>query len=253
LIDNLEEFRKAIEEIKTQQLIAVDCEGVCVSRFGKLSVLLVGLIGKKAFIFDILKNGITFFDEGLREILQNKSITKIMHDCRSDSDCFLYQFNTKLENVFDTQLASAVITHQFKTYYPLPISLHNLCKKYLKRTNKMKDIIADMIKKDREIWQQRPLTDIMLEYAGFDVILLQKVYPVLGSLFVSDKKIVFEYSQEYLDQWRSMENNERKEMIVIREKYEKGETKRTLPLYGFNPWDVYTLKNKPKYNLLDWA
>lgn len=40
----------------------------------------------------------------LKDILEDKSVTKVMHDCRQDSAALFYQFGIKLKNVLDTQV-----------------------------------------------------------------------------------------------------------------------------------------------------
>ena len=40
----------------------------------------------------------------LKDILEDESVTKVIHDCRQDSAALFYQFGIKLNNVLDTQV-----------------------------------------------------------------------------------------------------------------------------------------------------
>ena len=41
---------------------------------------------------------------GLKQILEDDSVVKIMHDCREPAAAIYYQLQIKLCNVFDTQV-----------------------------------------------------------------------------------------------------------------------------------------------------
>jgi hypothetical protein len=51
-----------------------------------------------------LRIGNTAYDGGLRSILEDKSIQKLMFDCREDADALKHLYNVRLDGVLDVQL-----------------------------------------------------------------------------------------------------------------------------------------------------
>lgn len=85
-------------------IISFDCEGVNLGAKGQLTVVEIGTLRGEAFIFDLLVCPELVNDGGLRSILEDESVIKIIHDCRNDSHNLYTQYNVLLRNVFDTQV-----------------------------------------------------------------------------------------------------------------------------------------------------
>jgi ribonuclease D len=79
------------------KIIAVDCEAVNLGRNGRLCLVQVAtatkpyLFGTLILLFcpfllltlkDIIEGGPALFDGGLRQLLEDNNIVKVMHDCR---------------------------------------------------------------------------------------------------------------------------------------------------------------------------
>lgn len=104
-------FESAVYKISQESVIGVSFAGPRISRIGELTWLTVS-IPECIYLFDIHLLGNSAFNEGLRDVLQNKQIQKVIHDCRKPSDCLYHLFGTKLENVFDTQVADYIVNTQ---------------------------------------------------------------------------------------------------------------------------------------------
>uniref|UniRef100_A0A8C4Q1L5 3'-5' exonuclease domain-containing protein n=1 Tax=Eptatretus burgeri TaxID=7764 RepID=A0A8C4Q1L5_EPTBU len=112
LISKLQEkFSSAIQYIKGEQVVGVVAKGLTISRFGKLSWLQIST-KRMLFLFDILSISAEGFKNGLKSVLQDETILKVVHDCRLLSDCTYHQFGVYLSNVFDTQVADAIVTKE---------------------------------------------------------------------------------------------------------------------------------------------
>ncbi len=85
-------------------IISFDCEGVNLGAKGQLTIVEIGTLKGEAFIFDLLVCPELMSDGGLRSILEDETIIKIIHDCRNDSHNLYTQFNVLLRNIFDTQV-----------------------------------------------------------------------------------------------------------------------------------------------------
>lgn len=72
---------------------------------GRLTLVQLGTIRGEAFIFDLLTCPEMINDGGIKSLLENDNVIKIIHDCRNDSVNLYTQFNILLRNVFDTQVS----------------------------------------------------------------------------------------------------------------------------------------------------
>lgn len=157
-------------------------------------------------------NGLDIDHPGLKAVLENNKILKIIHDCRSDWDSLLYQYSVRLFSFIDTQEAYYVYHLFYHQELTLPISLLNFIKIITNTNMEEKIKMKDEMHNDPEIWGKRPLTENMIKYAAEDVkylaiaweILEQKlnedlleIIKVLSILKVVNKNI-FEEFYEYL-------------------------------------------------------
>lgn len=95
-----------------QVVISIDCEGINLGVKGELTLVEIGTTSGEAFIFDVLACPAIITDGGLKGLLENEKVIKVIHDCRNDSVNLFNQFQVMLRNVFDTQV-SAVYWHFF--------------------------------------------------------------------------------------------------------------------------------------------
>uniref|UniRef100_T1IXR4 Uncharacterized protein n=1 Tax=Strigamia maritima TaxID=126957 RepID=T1IXR4_STRMM len=126
IIDRLnDQFFKSAREISKEKVIAFSAEGRMMGRNGKLcclqveirilnikfQFLIVRCIKADTFIyiFDMMYQAKEFFQSGLKDILEDPKILKIMHDCRFISDALYHLFGISINNVYDTQVADIVI------------------------------------------------------------------------------------------------------------------------------------------------
>lgn len=85
-------------------VISVDCEGINLGLKGELTLVEIGTVRGEAFIFDVLQCPNIVTEGGLKSLLENENVIKIIHDCRNDSVNLFVQFKVLLRNVFDTQV-----------------------------------------------------------------------------------------------------------------------------------------------------
>jgi ribonuclease D len=115
LVDTLDDLRSCLLKLGKATKILMDCEGEPFNRDGQCSVMqLKDLEGIEIFVVDVLKLGQTAFDNGLRDLLENTNIQKILWDCRTDSDVLKHVHHVTLCNVFDVQLLDVFILKELK-------------------------------------------------------------------------------------------------------------------------------------------
>ncbi|MCG2759569.1 MAG: ribonuclease D [Desulfobacteraceae bacterium] len=160
-INTKTDLEKITRDLKKEKSIAVDVEADSMYHF-KEKVCLIQLATKKEyFVIDPLQ----FQDlSSLNILFSNSDIKKIFHGADFDVRSLYRDFNIKIKNLFDTQIAcmflgiretslDAVLKKRFK------ISLN---KKYRKKD-----------------WAKRPLPEDMIEYAVKDTIYLIKLAGIL--------------------------------------------------------------------------
>lgn len=93
------------EEIKKETIIGVDLKGVKLGRRGQITYLAIAWPGSIACMDIEQLSGIPSWT---KDILENIKVTKVMHDCRGDTENLYYQYDIKLCGVFDTTVANLV-------------------------------------------------------------------------------------------------------------------------------------------------
>jgi len=161
LINTKADLEKITRDLKKEKSIAVDVEADSMYHFKEKVCLIQIAAGGKHVVIDPLQIQDLSL---LKSLFSNSDIKKIFHGADFDVRSLYRDFNIKIKNLFDTQLAcmflgiretslDAVLKKRFK------ISLN---KKYRKRD-----------------WSQRPLPEAMIEYAVNDTIYLIKLAEIL--------------------------------------------------------------------------
>lgn len=179
-----------------QVVISFDCEGINLGVKGQLTLVEIGTTRGEAFIFDVLTCPEMVQDGGLKLLLENENVIKVIHDCRNDSVNLNKQFGILMRNVFDTQSAHAVLqfqNHQKQVYKVKNVSLNTLCEIYGAPINPMKDQLKNVYRRDQKYWARRPLTRDMLLYAAGDVLVLinELLYANMANSITVDFRTLF--------------------------------------------------------------
>lgn len=90
-------------------VISFDFKGVNLGVKGQLTLIEIGTVRGEAFIFDLQQCPQMVLDGGLKMLLEDENIIKIIHDCRNGSYNLYTQYDILLRNVFDTQVSLKVL------------------------------------------------------------------------------------------------------------------------------------------------
>ncbi|XP_033759147.1 uncharacterized protein LOC117341406 isoform X2 [Pecten maximus] len=96
----------------------------------------------------------------------------VMHSCSGDSAALYYQFNIRIHNVFDTQVANLLLEESRGRELANLIKLEDLCQKYssVAKVADQKDSVKDKwVREIGDLWAKRPLSEDMMQYAAGDV------------------------------------------------------------------------------------
>ncbi|EFA84207.1 3'-5' exonuclease domain-containing protein [Heterostelium album PN500] len=141
-IDSELQLDRCFNIINHEHVIAIDVEGLEMGKQGEISLVQVGLMSGRVFLFDVLRLGQQLFDRGLRQILESNNILKIVHDCRRDSEILYHRHQRAVDLKYEAR-------QQF-TENPA------------------------------EIWGKRPLSKLMIDYSALDAIVLHPIYNVIS-------------------------------------------------------------------------
>ncbi|XP_062432181.1 piRNA biogenesis protein EXD1 isoform X2 [Rhea pennata] len=199
-----QKFGSAVLHLKQQCVVSVAAEGVNLCRHGKLSWLQVAT-KTQIFLFDIFLLGPQAFKNGLQMVLEDRSILKVMHDCRWISDCLSHQYGVLLSNVFDTQVAD-VLQFSMATGGFLP---HRICTlqeclmQHLKISSRSVALMKcrqQMAWENPDIWFVRPCPPSLLKTLALKAMYLLPLRSSLMEKLMSDlTALVDEYINAFRD------------------------------------------------------
>ncbi|KAI3698443.1 hypothetical protein L2E82_41992 [Cichorium intybus] len=159
-------------------VIGFDCEGVDLCRNGTLCIMQLAF-PDAIYLVDAIEGGNSLM-QACKPALESSHITKVIHDCKRDSEALYFQFNIKLHNVFDTQIAYKLIEEQEggKKVPDDHISFVSLLAdiRYCGASYLEKEEVRVLLRKDPNFWKYRPFSELMIRAATDDVRFLLYIY-----------------------------------------------------------------------------
>ncbi|KAH6835908.1 3'-5' exonuclease domain-containing protein / K homology domain-containing protein / KH domain-containing protein [Perilla frutescens var. hirtella] len=197
-----EEFLQPSRE--KQMVIGFDCEGVDLCRQGTLCIMQLAF-PNAIYLVDAIEGGETLV-KACKPALESSYITKVIHDCKRDSEALYFQFGIKLHNVVDTQIAYSLIKEQegqkrvpddyisfvglladprfgvldllssvFSFLFPyLCILMREEFDAGISYVEK--EEVRVLLRQDPNFWTYRPLSELMVRAAADDVRFLLYIY-----------------------------------------------------------------------------
>ncbi|KAI9192400.1 hypothetical protein LWI28_022315 [Acer negundo] len=161
-----------------QVIIGFDCEGVDLCRHGTLCIMQLAF-PDAIYLVDAIQGGETLV-KACKPALESSYITKVIHDCKRDSEALYFQFGIKLHNVVDTQIAYSLIEEQEgrRRSQDDYISFVGLLAdpSYCGISYEEKEEVRVLLRQDPQFWTYRPLTELMVRAAADDVRFLPYIY-----------------------------------------------------------------------------
>ncbi len=149
-VDQSQELHKVIDELLSQDIVAVDTESNSLYAYQEQVCLIQFSTRGK----DILVDALALPDLSLLgPIFQSDKIMKVFHAAEYDLICLFRDYGFQFNFLFDTMIAARTLGYQ-------KIGLGSLLEKYF-------DVHMDK-KYQRANWGKRPLKPEMLEYARLD-------------------------------------------------------------------------------------
>ena len=158
--------------------IAIDTEatGLQIPERDKLS--LIQICDEKENVYIIQPNKKTYKAPNLVSVLQNDKILKIGHFLRFDKNALEFFLKCKMENIFDTKIASKIV-RTYTDAHGLKNLVQEFCNKNLDKRQGSSDWNKDI----------NDLSNKQLEYAANDVIYLHKIKSELEKMLIREGRI----------------------------------------------------------------
>ena len=169
--------------------IAIDTEatGLQIPERDKLSLIQICDENKNVYI--IQPNKSNYFAPNLVSVLQDEKILKIGHYLRFDKNALEYFLKCKINNIFDTKIASKIV-RTYTDMHGLKNLVQEFCNKSIDKRYGSSDWNKDLTE----------LSDKQLEYAANDVIYLHEIKVQLENMLKREKRIdVFKKCISFLD------------------------------------------------------
>ncbi|KAE9588496.1 hypothetical protein Lal_00002884 [Lupinus albus] len=163
---------------QSQIAIGFDCEGVDLCRNGSLCIMQLAF-PDAIYLVDAIEGGDVLI-KACKPALESNYITKVIHDCKRDSEALYFQFGIKLNNVVDTQIAYSLIEEQegrkkspddYISFVGLLADPRFCGISYLE-----KEEVRVLLRRDPKFWKYRPLSELMVRAAADDVRFLLYIY-----------------------------------------------------------------------------
>ncbi|XP_020579891.1 uncharacterized protein LOC110024327 [Phalaenopsis equestris] len=162
----------------SQLVVGFDCEGIDLCRYGGLCLMQIAFTDA-IYLVDTIEGGDALV-RACKSALESSYITKVIHDCKRDSEALYFQYGIKLHNVVDTQIAYSLIEEQEGNKAAMDdyISFVNLLAdpRYCGVTYDEKEEVRGLLRKDPNFWTYRPMSDQMIRTAADDVRFLLHIF-----------------------------------------------------------------------------
>ena len=172
-----------------KESVAIDTEatGLKIPERDKLS--LIQICGPNSDVYIIQPDKKSYQAPNLISVLENKDIIKIGHFLRFDKSAIEYFLKCKIQNIFDTKIASKCV-RTYTDQHGLKNLVYEFCNKNLDKRQGSSDWNKDL----------NELSDKQLDYAANDVIYLHKIKAELEKMLVREKRMdIFKKCLVFLD------------------------------------------------------
>ncbi len=161
-----------------EKSVAIDTEatGLQIPERDKLS--LIQICGEDGEVYIIQPDRKTYKAPNLASLLENEKILKIGHFLRFDKNALEYFLKCKMQNIFDTKIASKVV-RTYTDQHGLKNLVFEFCNKSLDKRQSSSDWNKDI----------NDLSDKQLEYAANDVIYLHKIKTELEKMLNRENRM----------------------------------------------------------------
>jgi exonuclease 3'-5' domain-containing protein 1 len=201
MVDDVKDCKTRLTAlIEKEEPVAVDFEGVDLCRTGALCLVQLAPRQGAVLLIDVETLGEAAFGEGrLRELLESPRVLKIGYDGRGDSDALWHLHNTRLQNLWDVQVAYCTKRDKdsgrrdrfVKGLGAAMQDCPGIPAPERRRLDALKMAGKDLFAPERggsyDVWRARPMPPELIEYCALDVRYLHAMRDAWGSYVPHDR------------------------------------------------------------------
>jgi len=184
LVDTPEALRDAAVILGKAAALAVDLEAVCGpygNHHGPLSLIQLATESGDAFLVDVLTLGTDVIKAHIGPLMESATIVKLMYDCRLDAETLAVQAGIVTRNAIDLQVYVAYQRLPFTQRPGRRVGLSRALWDYLQLQDTKGETVPLRMRRGESVWDERPLTPELREYAAADVLHLHALLICLYS------------------------------------------------------------------------
>ncbi|PRP75988.1 ATPase-like protein [Planoprotostelium fungivorum] len=172
LVDDVFRLVQAVSIIGSEKIISFDCEMTQDDGRSQLALLQISTTCLSVFLFDMMfvKKIIPLMLESFKAIFESPNIKKIVHDGRQDVQLLKSELDISVKNVLDTQVQYSLL-EKMRGEETRRVSLSKLIERYCPQHL----TISQRFQHEPRLWEKRPLTSDMIDYASNDAKLLFEI------------------------------------------------------------------------------
>ncbi|KAG5496250.1 hypothetical protein JKF63_02551 [Porcisia hertigi] len=154
--------------------VALDLEGRSLGRAGSICIITLATY-TTVYIIDMILLGDAALRTGsaLKRVLESQEIIKLMFDCRADCDALYFLYHVRLQNVCDLQISSCFALFPRARLLPgmkgVFLALGIFTDEDTTIKNAGRQLFNPECGGSFDRWEERPLTDILVQYCAVDV------------------------------------------------------------------------------------
>ncbi len=183
------QLKSVCDDLLTQDIIGVDLEADSMHCFKEKICLIQIATSKEAFLIDPfeVRDLSTFV-----RVLEDHDVIKVFHGADFDVRSLDRDYQAKINNLFDTEIASRFLGIKER-------GLAALLKRYFDE---------DVDKKYQKVdWSRRPLKQAMIEYSVGDVAFLTRLYHIIHDRLLENKRLAWAEEEFEIQAKVRYENN----------------------------------------------
>lgn len=180
-IETIRHAENALSKLEDEQMLAMDCEGVIKNEM--VSLIQLGAKNKPVYLFDIQQLGNKVFDLGLKELLENEQVCKVLYGCPGDYTSLDQGSGVYMRNIVDLQVLEWYCRGRQNGSYTLQIKGLKFAAGHYVDDEILKDMGVydidsvntagkNVFKYYSDVYKERPLPKYLKTYAALDVKLI---------------------------------------------------------------------------------
>lgn len=171
MITDVDALKKFVDECIDENAIALDIEAFCIPgrALGRVSLLQFATELDDVYIVDALRFKRDELRSALSPLLESATPVKLMYDCRVDAHALHSQLGIRLRGAFDLQLLGTYLRVASDIDDIYRTGLKDALKKHFGVSSPDAVDIKAAMKSGSPVWDERPLTPAMVQYAAGDV------------------------------------------------------------------------------------